>query len=221
MSNQRIQFTEWLPDQPANAGSLNDAKNVFPVGIGYGAFPSAEDYSNGASEILNSVFVAKFGNNIQVFAGSPTKLFKMDNTTLNLVDVSKAGGYGGNSTWKFEQFGKVVLATNNSEKIQSWEIGSSTVFADVDAVAPIAKDIAIVRDFVFAGNIYRWGRVAKRIQRISMTRFRICNTGNTTASCSVLANRIWSEAIWYLHGRARTAHRCAQIWQHLDWCQHI
>ena len=153
MSNQRIQFTEWLPDQPANAGSLNDAKNVFPVGIGYGAFPSAEDYSNGASEILNSVFVAKFGNNIQVFAGSPTKLFKMDNTTLNLVDVSKAGGYGGNSTWKFEQFGKVVLATNNSEKIQSWEIGGSTVFADVDAVAPIAKDIAIVRDFVFAGNI--------------------------------------------------------------------
>ena len=42
MSTKRIQFTDWLPDQPANAGSLNDAKNVFPVGIGYGAFPSAQ-----------------------------------------------------------------------------------------------------------------------------------------------------------------------------------
>ena len=25
MPTQRLQFTEWLPDQPANAGSLNDA----------------------------------------------------------------------------------------------------------------------------------------------------------------------------------------------------
>ena len=153
MSNQRIQFTEWLPDQPANAGSLNDAKNVFPVAIGYGAFPSAEYYSNAASEPLNAVFVAKYGDNVQVFAGSATKLFKMDNTTLNLVDVSKAGGYGGNSTWKFEQFGQVVLASNSSEKIQAWTIGSSTAFADVSATAPVAKDIATVRDFVFAGNI--------------------------------------------------------------------
>jgi len=153
MSNQRIQFTEWLPDQPANAGSLNDAKNVFPVAIGYGAFPSAEDYSNSATENLNSVFVAKYGDNVQVFAGSATKLFVLDNTTLNLTDVSKVGGYGGNSTWKFEQFGRVVLATNNSEIIQAWTIGVSTVFADVSATAPVAKDIAIVRDFVFAGNI--------------------------------------------------------------------
>ena len=153
MSNQKIQFTEWLPDQPANAGSLNDAKNVFPVAIGYGAFPSAEDYSNSATENLNSVFVAKYGDNVQVFAGSATKLFVLDNTTLNLTDASKAGGYGGNSTWRFEQFGQVVLATNNSEIIQAWTIGVSTVFADVSATAPVAKDIAIVRDFVFAGNI--------------------------------------------------------------------
>ena len=153
MSNQKIQFTEWLPDQPANAGSLNDAKNVFPVAIGYGAFPSAEDYSNSATENLNSVFVAKYGDNVQVFAGSATKLFVLDNTTLNLTDASKSGGYGGNSTWRFEQFGQVVLATNNSEIIQAWTIGVSTVFADVSATAPVAKDIAIVRDFVFAGNI--------------------------------------------------------------------
>jgi hypothetical protein len=163
MSNQRIQFTEWLPDQPANAGSLNDAKNVFPVGIGYGAFPSAEDYSNAASEPLNAIFVAKYGDNVQVFAGGATKLFLMDNTTLNLTDVSKAGGYGGNSAWKFEQFGQVVLASNNSEIIQAWTVGVSTAFADVSATAPIAKDIATVRDFVFAGNI-AGGTDANKVQ---------------------------------------------------------
>ena len=152
MPTQRLQFTEWLPDQPANAGSLNDAKNVYPVAIGYAPFPSAEDYSNAASDVLNSVFVAKYGDDVQVFAGSATKLFLLNNTTLDLDDVSGAV-YGGNSTWKFEQFGQVVLASNNSEIIQAWTIGVSTVFADVAAAAPIAKDIAIVRDFVFAGNV--------------------------------------------------------------------
>ena len=153
MTTKRLQFTDWLPDQPANAGSLNDAKNVFPVGIGYGAFPSAEDFSNSASENINNIFVAKFGANVEVFAGGATKLFKLDIATLNLTDVSRVGGYGGNGTWKFEQFGNVVLACNDTQKIQTWTIGVSSTFADVAAAAPIAKDIAVIRDFVFAGNL--------------------------------------------------------------------
>ena len=153
MTTKRLQFTDWLPDQPANAGSLNDAKNVYPLGIGYGAFPSAEDFSNAASETLNSVFVAKFGAVVEVFAGSATKLYKLNIGTLALADVSKSGGYSGNGTWRFEQFGNVVLACNDNARLQTWTIGSSTAFSDASAVAPIAKDIAVVRDFVFAGNI--------------------------------------------------------------------
>jgi len=153
MTIQRLQFTDWLPDQPANAGSLNDAKNVYPLGIGYGAFPSSVDFSNAASENLNSVFVAKFGAVVEVFAGSATKLYKLNIGTLALADVSKVGGYTGNGTWKFEQFGNIVLACNDTQKIQAWTIGVSSAFADVAAAAPVAKDIAVVRDFVFAGNI--------------------------------------------------------------------
>jgi hypothetical protein len=153
MTTKRLQFTDWLPDQPANAGSLNDAKNVYPLGIGYGAFPSAEDFSNAASEDINNIFVAKFGANVEVFAGGATKLFKLDIATLNLNDVSKSGGYGGNGTWRFEQFGNVVLASNDNSKIQAWTIGVSSAFADVAATAPVAKDIAVVRDFIFAGNL--------------------------------------------------------------------
>ena len=153
MPTKRLQFTDWLPDQPSNAGSIIDAKNVYPVSVGYAPFTSAENYSGAASENLNSVFVARYGDDVAVFAGGATKLFQLNNTTLALADVSKAGGYGGTGIWKFEQFGKVVLATNNSEKIQAWTVGVSTVFADVAAAAPIAKDIAIVRDFVFAGNL--------------------------------------------------------------------
>ena len=116
MPTQRLQFTEWLPDQPAMAGSLNDAKNVFPLSLGYAPFNNAEDYSGSASENLNGIFVGKFGADVQVFAGGTSKLFKMDNTTLALADVSTSGGYSSTDNWQFKQFGKKVLAANNSAR---------------------------------------------------------------------------------------------------------
>jgi len=128
MPTQRLQFTEWLPDQPAMAGSLNDAKNVFPLSLGYAPFNNAENYSGSASENLNGIFVGKFGADVQVFAGGTSKLFKMDNTTLALADVSTSGGYSSTDNWQFKQFGKKVLAANNSARLQAWEIGSSTNF---------------------------------------------------------------------------------------------
>ena len=153
MSTQKLQFTEWKPDLPDTTGSLNDAKNVYSVGIGYSPFPSAADYSTPATENLNSVFAAKFGEIIEVFSGSATEIFKLNLATLDLTSVSRAGGYTGDGVWKFEQFGNVVLACNGTEKIQAWTIGTSTEFADVAADAPAPKDIAVVRDFVFAGNM--------------------------------------------------------------------
>lgn len=153
MTTQRIQFTEWLPDQPSMAGSLNEALNVYPLSIGYGGLPNAVDYSGSASENLNNIFVGKYGANVQIFAGGASKLFLMNNTTLALADVSKSGGYSGTENWQFKQFGNKILACNNQAKIQAWTIGSSSVFADVAAAAPVAKYITVVRDFVVSGNL--------------------------------------------------------------------
>ena len=58
MATKRVQFTEWLPDQPANSGAIIDAKNVFPVSVGYQPFPSSEDYSADAAEPLNKPLLA-------------------------------------------------------------------------------------------------------------------------------------------------------------------
>lgn len=147
----RIQFEEWLPDQPSIT-SLRDAKNVYPTSIGYAPFNNQETFSGTATENLNSVFGAKFGDEVGIFAGGASKLFKLDATDLSLDDVSKTGGYGG-STWKFCQFGGVVICANNSAKLQGWTLGSSTQFADLDANAPIAKYVTVVRDFVFTGHL--------------------------------------------------------------------
>ena len=151
MPAQRIQFEEWLPDQPS-VTSLRDAKNVFPTSIGYSPFANAEDFSGNASENLNSVFGSKYGDEVAIFAGGGTKLFKLDATDLSLDDVSKAGGYSG-GTWHFVQFGGVVIAANNQDKLQAWTIGSSSAFADLNANAPVAKYVTVVRDFVVSANI--------------------------------------------------------------------
>ena len=153
MPTQRIQFKDWLPDQPSILDAVSEANNVIPLAVGYGPFKTAVNYSGAASEALNNVFAAKQDNDVFIFAGGATKLFKVDNTDLSLVDESKAGGYTGTSRWQFLQFGNLALAANGSEKIQSFDVNSSTAFADASSEAPVAKYITAVRDFVVAGNI--------------------------------------------------------------------
>ena len=127
MATQRIIFDEWLPDQPSVSKSVRQALNVVPVLNGYTFINSAANYSAQASENLNNVFAGKFGGTVTVFAGGATKLFKLDNTDLTLDDVS-TGTYSGNNRWQFVQFGQNMLATNGTQRIQRWTLGSSTAF---------------------------------------------------------------------------------------------
>lgn len=152
MPEQRIQFGEWLPDQPGLSGALQAAYNVYPQQVGYGPIPSLADYSNSASENLTRVYSGKIASSSTMFAGGATKLFKFNSTNRNLDDVSKVGGYT-SGNWSFSQFGDVILAANGAEKIQAWTLGTSTAFADVAAAAPVAKYVTVVRDFVVGANI--------------------------------------------------------------------
>jgi hypothetical protein len=153
MPIQRITFKEWLPDQPSVLEAVSKANNVIPLAVGYGPFKSAVNYSGDASENLTNVFATKVDNDVSVFAGGLTKLYKLDGSDLSLDDVSKSGGYTGINRWQFVQFGNYALATNGSEKIQYYNVNSSTLFADLAAAAPISKYITVVRDFVVGANI--------------------------------------------------------------------
>jgi len=153
MTTQRIQFKDWLPDQPSILDTVSEANNVIPLAIGYGPFKSAVNYSGAATEDLNNCFAAKVDNDVSIFAGGSTKLFKVSSTDLTMEDVSKASGYTGINRWKFVQFGNYALASNGSEKIQYYDVNSSTDFADLAAAAPVAKYITVVRDFVVGANI--------------------------------------------------------------------
>jgi hypothetical protein len=89
MPTQRIQFKDWLPDQPSILDTVSEANNVIPLSVGYGSFKSAVNYSGAASEDLTNCFATKIDNDVSVFAGGLTKLFKLDSSTLALDSVGK------------------------------------------------------------------------------------------------------------------------------------
>ena len=157
MPTQRIQLGEWMPDQSGITGVLTDAKNVVSQAIGYGPFPSAVAFSASAAEDLVSLYAAKNEESItQLFAAGATKIYLLDG--VGALTLVKSGMTTGTTDKvRFTQFGKTVITTNNSEKLQAWILDSSTSFADLSATAPIAKYITVVRDFVVVANTVESG----------------------------------------------------------------
>jgi hypothetical protein len=157
MAEKRIVLGEWLPDQPGLSGALTEAKNVVPMGIGYGPFSSEVALSDDAAQNLLTVFTAKFSGATILFGAGATKLFRFDPTDASMNDVSKLvmsvpGSYTSTALWKFTQFGNVVIAANGQNKLQAWETGVSTSFDDLSADAPSASFVTVVRDFVVAAR---------------------------------------------------------------------
>jgi hypothetical protein len=152
MAMIKVDFTEWLPDQPGVIGALSNAKNVYPKAVGYGPFPQEEDLSNAAAENLNSLVAVKdTSSNTKVIAGGATKLFLLNATTNDLDDVSGTT-YSTTSRWRFTQFGNYLIAANGQNILQYVDLSSTISFADLDASAPTAKLLTVVRDFVVVGN---------------------------------------------------------------------
>lgn len=159
MATQRIAFGEWMPDQPGITGALSDAKNCVSQAVGYGPFPTSVNFSASASEDLTTLYAGKQPNaNTLLFAAGRTKIYSVSSVGA-LTDVSKSGGYttSASDRFRFTQFGDNIIATNNSEKLQSWVLGTSTAWADLDASAPVAKYVTVVRDFVVCANVYSGG----------------------------------------------------------------
>ena len=224
MATQRIQLTEWLPDQPGISGALTDAKNVVSQAIGYGPFPSATTFSQSAAENLTSIYAGKdTSGSTKLFAAGASKMYSVSGVGV-MTDISRfTGTYSqsgtttltvtssghklktgdviyldftsgtatdgsftvtvvdantftvtttsattsGNVTIKvsstdyttasgdrvrFTQFGKTIISTNNSQRLQAYDLSSSTSLRNLSDSAPIAKYITVVRDFVVVAN---------------------------------------------------------------------
>ena len=155
-----LPIAEWMPDQPDLVTATDIASNVIPLTAdSYGPQYQLAAYSSNA---LGAVGIGLFtcqnvDDAVYVFAGTQTDLFQLTSGALAWGNVSLAsGGYtaGSTSTWRFVQFGKLVLATDFSDAIQTFTMGSSTNFAVLSAGAPQAKFIAVAKTFTIVGNTY-------------------------------------------------------------------
>jgi len=147
-----IKFGEWLPDQPGVTGAVTDAKNCYPVANGYAPFRSEADYSDDAAQALLITFAGKFGGATTLFAAGATQIYKFDSNDASL-DAATTTGYTAVEGWDVTQFGAKIILANGQDKLQAWELNSSTNFADLAAAAPTAKFVTVVKDFVVAAYV--------------------------------------------------------------------
>ena len=151
MAETKLIFGEWLPDQPGVTGAITDAKNCYPVVNGYAPLRSEADYSDSAAQNLLITFGGKFGGEVALFAAGATQVYKFDSSDASL-DAATTTGYSAVESWDVTQYGAKMILANGQDKLQAYEIGVSTYFANLAAAAPTARFVTVVRDFVVAAN---------------------------------------------------------------------
>lgn len=152
----RVRFGAWLPDQPDldNPGATV-AKNVIPYAQAYGQLKSLSSFSGAltsATAALQAIWAKDDQGNYYNHAGTATRLEELqsDSTWSN---VSKAGNYSNVAGWEWTKSGNRLIAVDINNATQYFDLGTSSLYADLSGSPPKAKHIASVRNFVVMGNI--------------------------------------------------------------------
>lgn len=160
-----IPFGNFAPDASVFDPSACDTLvNVMPKAKSFGPFPGFVPLTSALAARPQGSFLAFVDNgSYLLFAATADKIYKMDPDTLGWTDVSKTGGYSTatDQKWSFAQFGDLVIAVNGIDTPQSYNVTSSTAFADLSSDAPIARYVTTVGDFVMLGHL---STDARRVQ---------------------------------------------------------
>lgn len=148
-----IPFAPWRPDvAELNAAYTGDVLNVLCADGSYIPFPQLQDFTAALPDDALGAFVARsLAGSVVIFAGTEEKLYRLDNTDLGWDDVSQATvTYGATPTapWSFAQFGDYVVAVNQNDDPQVFNLGSSTKFADLAGSPPRAGVVRAWGDFL-------------------------------------------------------------------------
>jgi hypothetical protein len=154
-----IPFGEYRPDVSDFSGQHTIAlANVLPRGDGYGPFPGFTIFTAALPAVCRGFFFArKSDGSVVVFAGTATKLYRLDNTGFSWSDVSKAlGSYSAlpsTDQWQFAQFGNKVIAVQANTVPQVFDLASSTEFADLGGSPPPARYVSVVLRFLVLSGL--------------------------------------------------------------------
>ena len=139
-----LPVAEYMPDQPPLSAGSSTIHNVYPKTLtSYGPLASfVNAFTALAAKVQGAYAGMDSAGNVQVFAGTATKLYSLAPAASAFTDASGATYTTASDTiWKFTQFGQRVLATNYADAIQTFTLNVDSAFSDLAAAAPKARYI--------------------------------------------------------------------------------
>lgn len=166
-----IPFSAWLPDVAAfETDASREALNVIPSVSGFRPFPSFTNVTSALPALVQgAVSVRALNGTTYNFAGTATKLYKLDADGLAWSDVTRA--VGGDYTtatdgkWSFAQYGDYLIAANGADAVQVFQLGVSTRFDALAGSPPAAYFAGTIREFAIlaktstANNRIKWSAI--------------------------------------------------------------
>lgn len=152
-----IPFAPWEPDRSKFNPNVSDVlKNVVVHEDHLAPFPALVTFSSALAAAPKGAFIAWDDNSDpHIFAGTATKLYKLNTSTLAWDDVSKPAttyALGSSDNWAFTQFGDWVIATNRADNAQYFDLSGGATFVDLNG-SPGAHRLAFTTgDFLVFGD---------------------------------------------------------------------
>src|SRR5690242_7366714 len=152
-----VPWAEWRPDMPDLGQWAREALNVIAAEESYRPFPSLDVATNAlAARAQGAAWFRCPDGTQKTFAGDASKLYLLgaSQTFNDVSQVSTTYNTSNDAFWRFEQFGSIAIATNGTDNIQKFDLGSLTGnWTDLGGSPPTAKYIGVVKDFVVLGNL--------------------------------------------------------------------
>jgi hypothetical protein len=117
----------------------------------------AHGFSLGDTVTVTAVTNTSVNGTFTVATVPTTTTFTYSNTGTNIISGADTGTVTfayvtpTDQRWRFTQFGNVIVAANGGNRIQGYNLDTSTTFQDLAADAPLARYVTVVRDFVVSG----------------------------------------------------------------------
>ena len=116
-------------------------------------------YSIGDVVTVAAVINTDINGTFTILTVPTATTFTYDDTGTNIVSGADTGTVTftyttpANQRWRFTQFGNVIVAANGGNRIQGFNLNSSSTFQDLAADAPKSRYVTVVRDFVVSGYV--------------------------------------------------------------------
>ena len=154
-----LPFGQYRPDaKDLNTQHTNNVLNVIPRSDGYGPIKDIVDFTESLPSTCRGYFYARATDgSIIIFAGTTDRLYQLNNTDFSWDDVSQSSSaypdLSSDAQWQFVQFGNNVIAVQENEPPQVFNISSDTEFSDLGGSPPQAAYVSIVGRFVVLSGL--------------------------------------------------------------------